>query len=131
MSHTDYDSVPYASFAYAQTHITHLFTLGRLFGLQPADFKRARVLELGCASGGNLIPVAAEFPEASFLGIDLSSKQIADGQKIIAEAGLTNIQLKTQSISDFDGADGPFDYIICHGVYSWVPADVPKVVLSP
>ena len=62
--------------------------LGVLFGMQPAPVDRCRVLELGCAGGGNLVPMAAVMPESSFVGMDLSSVQIADGQRMVEALGL-------------------------------------------
>ena len=55
---SDYDSVPYESVPFPDTHPRRLAVLGRIFGLEPADPERCRVLELGCADGGNLIPMA-------------------------------------------------------------------------
>jgi len=126
---TSYDDVPYASFPYAQTHIAHLHTIGRLFGLAAPDFRACRVLELGCAGGGNIIPMADEYPNSHFLGIDLSKVQIESGQKIIADLGLKNIELKQLSISDFDAGE-KYDFIICHGVFSWVPPEVRESILA-
>ena len=77
------------------------------------------MLELGCAAGGNLIPMADELSMGKFIGIDLSSRQITDGQKTIAEVGLKNVELLCQSIGDVNESWGQFDFIICHGVYSW------------
>ncbi|MEQ1669601.1 MAG: class I SAM-dependent methyltransferase [Hyphomicrobium sp.] len=124
-----YDDVPYASKPFAQSQPPRLAAMARLFGLTPPDIATARVLELGCAAGGNLIPLAAAFPDAEFLGCDLSSVQIAEGQARIARMGLTNIRLITQSIASITRGLGQFDYIICHGVYSWVPADVRDAIL--
>ena len=70
---TSYDEVPYESFPFPQTHPDHLATLGRLFAIQPPPLERCRVLELGCASGGNLIPMAVAMPQAEFFGVDLSA----------------------------------------------------------
>src|SRR5262245_62555163 len=90
---TSYDEVPYESFPFAQTHPDRLATVATLFGMQPAPADRCRVLELGCAAGGNLIPMAVALPQSSFLGIDLSGRQVADGQKVVGALGLTNIEL--------------------------------------
>ncbi|MBW3539138.1 MAG: class I SAM-dependent methyltransferase [Planctomycetes bacterium] len=128
-SGTSYDTVPYESHPYDRTHPDNLATIGRLFGMQPPDPETARVLELGCASGGNLIPLAASMPEARFLGVDLSPRQIDVGRALVAELGLSNIELERRSIAEVAGADGPFDYVICHGVYSWVPPDVQDAIL--
>lgn len=135
---TSYDEVPYASNPFAQTHPSRLYTIGTLFGLKPAPPQRCRVLELACAGGGNLIPMAEYLPDSEFVGIDLSAKQITDGQQMVRQLGLTNVTLKQANILEVDAAYGTFDYIIAHGVYSWVPAtvrdkilDICRTLLSP
>jgi methyltransferase-like protein/SAM-dependent methyltransferase len=130
MTDNSYESLPYTSVPYHQTHIALLHTMGRLFNLTPADFRHARVLELGCAAGGNIIPMADQYPASSFLGIDLSPRQIREGQALIAEIGLSNIELRAESILDFPESAGLFDYIICHGTFSWVPDDVRHKILD-
>jgi methyltransferase-like protein len=132
-----YDSVPYVSFAYAYTHPDSLCSLGRLFGLSPAFPRRCRVLELGCASGGNLIPMAEQLPEAEFVGIDRSRVQIDRGRALIAdiqglgEVSLGNIRLEQGDILRVDPQTiGSFDYVICHGVFSWVPREVQDRILA-
>lgn len=124
-----YNDFPYDSLAVKQTHPWHLYQLAKACGLNPAPLAKANVLELACASGGNLIPMAYHLRSTEFTGIDLAQRQIATGQKVIAELGLTNIHLKHQSISDFH-AGNTFDYIICHGLFSWVPQDVSEAVLA-
>jgi methyltransferase-like protein/SAM-dependent methyltransferase len=130
MTDNSYESLPYTSVPYHQTHIAHLHTVGRLFNLIPADVRHARVLELGCAAGGNIMPMADQYPESTFLGIDLSPTQIREGQALIAELGLPNMVLRAESILDFPESAGQFDYIICHGTFSWVPADVRDKILD-
>ncbi len=124
-----YDEVPYDSHPFPQTAMEHLEALAHLFGLEAPDPARARVLELGCAAGGNLIPFAARHPEASAVGVDLSPVQIGQGMAAIAQAGLSNIVLKAFDIADIDASFGEFDYIVCHGVYSWVPGPVQDAIL--
>lgn len=119
-----YEEVPYPDLCYAQTHPTRLFLLSTLLGMTPAPVERCRVLEVGCASGGNLLPVAATYPESTFVGLDFSPRQIASGQAAVDALGLENVSLRAQDIRDFDPSAGPFDYIIAHGFYSWVPQDV-------
>lgn len=132
-----YDSVPYVSFAYAYTHPDSLCSLGRLFGLSPASPRRCRVLELGCASGGNLIPMAEQLPECEFVGIDRSRVQIDRGRALIAdinqlgELRLGNVRLEQGDILRVDPQTiGSFDYVICHGVFSWVPREVQDRILA-
>jgi methyltransferase-like protein len=128
IAHT-YNVLPYASRPFPQSHPARSAATARLFGLTPPDVKTARVLELGAASGGNLIPLAMQFPDATFVGIDLSEVQVAAGAARIETLKLENISLWRQSILDLSPDDGKFDYIICHGVYSWVPLAVRDAIL--
>lgn len=125
-----YDEFPYLSLAFPQSHPDRLASIGRLLGLSPAPVGECRVLEIGCASGGNLIPMAAALPRSRFTGIDFSAVQVRQGTADIAALGLTNIDLSQADLRDFSGEAGAFDYIIAHGVYSWVPPDVQERLLD-
>src|SRR5436190_4390838 len=127
---SSYEEIPYSSNPFAYTHPDCLSTVGMLYGMNPPTVENCRVLELGCAAGGNLIPMALSLPESKLFGIDLSPRQIAMGQEIVDALGLANIELKAKSIMDVKDNDGPYDYIICHGVYSWVPAEVQDKILT-
>src|SRR5947209_472432 len=127
---TSYDVVPYESRCFVETHPDNLATIATLFGLNPPAIDRCRVLELGCSHGSNLIPMASALPGGTFLGVDLSARQIEEGQKKAAELGLKNIELKVLNILDIDERLGPFDYLVCHGVYCWVPPAVQDKILS-
>ncbi len=121
---TLYDDVFYPSRVYEHAHPNRLGTLAALYGMNPAPVERCRVLELGCGIGGNLLPMAFQYPESEFIGIDLSAATIALGQSNVAALGLTNIKLQHGDIMDVDAGFGQFDYIMAHGVYSWVPPAV-------
>jgi tRNA G46 methylase TrmB len=102
-----YDVVPYPSYPFPQTHPDRLATIATLFGMKPAPVEHCRVLELGCASGGNLIPMAATLPESTFVGIDRSRKQVAQGQVTIDALDLRNIEQRQLDL-DADLAAGRF-----------------------
>lgn len=129
-THTPYDAVLFPGLAYDYTHPDRLATVASLHGLEPAPAPRCRVLELGCGTGSNVIPMAFQYPESEFLGIDLSETSIARGVREITGLGLKNIALRCANIMDVDASYGRFDYIIAHGVYSWVPAPVREKMLS-
>ncbi len=116
-----YDLLPYESKSIPQSHPARLAAIAKIFGLTVKPVHIARVLELGCASGGNLIPMALNYPEAKFVGVDVSPKQIEAGLAQIEKMGLKNLELHCKSFSDLGVEAGQFDYIICHGVFSWVP----------
>jgi len=117
---SDYDLLPYPSMPITHTQPAHLAALATLFGIAVPTVDRARVLELGCASGGNIIPLAARFPNATFTGVDLSHRHIGDGRKRVAALDLENIRLLQADLTALDLAEEQFDYVICHGVFSWV-----------
>jgi SAM-dependent methyltransferase len=127
---SSYEELPYPNRAYAETHPDHLATLGRLFGLTPPPVEQCRALELGCAAGGNLIPMALTLPGSHFVGVDLSGRQIAEGRATVAALGLSNVVLKASSLADISSSIGRFDYIIAHGVYSWVEEALREKILA-
>ncbi len=124
-----YEAVPYDSRPISAAEIGAIETTALLHGVTAPPADRARVLELGCASGGNLIPMAYRYPGARFVGIDLTPGQVALGRKEVALLGLENVTLDAMSIADITDDFGTFDYIICHGVYSWVPPEVQDAIL--
>ena len=127
---TSYDQVPYRSYPFPQSHPERLAAIATVLGMDPPAIQTCRVLELGGSAGGNIIPLAEQLPRATFLGIDASTRQIADGQHVIQQVGLKNVELRHMDIMDVTPELGQFDYIICHGVYSWVPQPVQQKILQ-
>src|SRR6478752_7458358 len=119
---SSYDELPYPTRPRYSTHPDCLALLATLAGMQPTPIDRCRMLELGCGPGGNLLPLADAFPHSQFVGVDLSARQIEMGQEIVRALAMPNLQLEAKSILDIDASLGEFDYIVAHGVYSWVPA---------
>ena len=127
---SSYDNFLYISKAFSNTNINSLLAKGKIYGLNPAPLKGARVLELGSSCGGNIIPQALYYPEATFTGIDLSPVQVQHGNDLIQSIGLTNVTLLEKNIIDIDDDFGTFDYILVHGIWSWVPDVVKDKILS-
>ena len=119
-----YDEVAYPSLPIAHTHPDRLATVGMHFGMRPAAVERCRVLELGCSSGANLLAMAVGLPESEFVGVDLASKPIARGKAMVEALGLKNLNLRQADLLEMAPDYGKFDYIIAHGLYTWVPAPV-------
>jgi SAM-dependent methyltransferase/methyltransferase-like protein len=114
-----YDEVSFPSYPHALSHPQRLATIARLRGLVSPPIEQCRVLELGCGAGGNLIPVAETMPASKFLGVDLSQQQIEIASQQVSAIAIPNIDFLAVDFIDLDESIGEFDYIICHGVYSW------------
>ena len=127
---SSYDEVPYSSYPFSQSHPDRLATIAALFGMAAAPVDRCRVLELGCSSGGNLIPIAVQFPESQFVGVDFSRVELDQASSLVSALNLKNVELLHRNILELNADLRPFDYIIAHGVYSWVPDVVQDRILS-
>lgn len=127
---TTYDAIPYPSNPFRQTRPERLAAVAKLFGLDAPPPENCRVLELGCSMGGNLIVMAQDHPRSQFVGIDASSREIAEGWKTVDLLGLKNLRLAHLDILDVGHDFGEFDYIISHGVFSWVPTRVQNKMLE-
>ncbi len=125
-----YDELPYDSLPLPETQPDFLAAVARLHGYDAPDPTRARILELGCAQGGNLIPLAWRWPESECMGVELSRVQAERGTQFIQQLGLTNVRIQHGDLAALPGDLGTFDYIIAHGVFSWVPPSVRQALLD-
>ena len=119
MSEADaYTRIPYPGLAFPQTHPDRLALLATLHGLDPAPPAGARVLEVGCADGMNLVAMAGHSPGLAAVGFDIVEPVL--GRAAAAELALANVRLEQADL--LDARDwGEFDYVVAHGVYAWVP----------
>ena len=124
------DRIHYPGTAWEHSHPDRIAANARLFGLSPAPVERCRVLELGCGAGRNLVPMARGLPGARFLGIELAARPVELGRGLAAALGLSNVELRQRDIVDLPADLGEFDYIIAHGVYSWVAAPVREALMT-
>jgi len=125
-----YDTVPYRHGAIPVSHPARLAAIARLHGVPTAAPDCCRVLELGCAEGMNLLPLAERFPRSVFLGVDFSGTQIDTATTAGAACQLENARFVFADLTDFEPEQGGFDYVIAHGVYSWVPDEVKDRLLA-
>lgn len=126
---TIYSELGYKSMPFPYTTPATLEAYAALVGVSAPNPKTARVLELGATYGGNIISQALFNSDATFVGIELSQEQVEKGNEVIANAGLTNVSLIQSDIASIGSEIGTFDYIIAHGVYSWVDDSVKDALL--
>ena len=126
-----YDLMPYSSYPYPNSHPNNLAVIATIFGLSPAALDHCRVLEIGCASGENLLPIASTFPKAQCVGLDYSHVQISKAQQAQKDLGLSNIEFLCEDLCEVDPTKlGRFDYVIAHGIYSWLPPQAQAALLK-
>ena len=97
--------------------------VARAVGLDAPEPAAARILEIGCAEGHHILSLANRWPGAVCVGLDVSAKAIQRALSRAKRAGLTNARICEARLSEFE-PDAPFDYIIAHGFFSWVPDEV-------
>jgi SAM-dependent methyltransferase len=100
-----------------------------LFGLRPAPPPRCRLLELGCGDGGNIVPMAYALPGAAFTGVDLSATAIEHAAALRDALGLENLAFEQADLAALRGL-GTFDYVVAHGVYSWIAPPARDALLA-
>ena len=128
---TTYDETRYSNHPYVQTHPDRLAVIATLHGLHPPAPSRARVLEIGCGAGANLLALAYASPEVRAVGIDLARTAIEEAKVAAEEVGITNAEFQHADVMDItDGRLGEFDYVISHGVYAWIPAAARDALLA-
>jgi S-adenosylmethionine-diacylgycerolhomoserine-N-methlytransferase len=86
----------------------------------------ARVLEIGCGTGRNLIMTARKYPGALCFGIDLSTEMLDSATRAIARAGLASrVRVAHADATQFDPESlfdvGQFDRIFISYSLSMIP----------
>jgi len=106
-------------------HPDRVGLFGLLHGLSTVEVSRARVLEIGCRDGRNLLPLAATWPGASFVGLEARSEDAQLAAERAQAAGLSNLSIMAGQLASFAAPEGPdlgaFDYVIAHGVLARLP----------
>ncbi len=125
-----YDAVPYRHGAVSDSHPARIGAIARMLGISAAPPDRCRVLELGCGEGMNLLPLAERFRNSDFVGVDFSAKQIAVAERARTACGIGNVRFVCADLRAWVPEGGAFDYIVAHGVYSWVPVEVRERLLA-
>ena len=92
-------------------------------GLNAPDPSASRILEIGCGEGYHLLSLANRWSGTACVGLDYSAKAIHRAKSRAQRAGLENVRFCQARLSEFT-ADEPFDFIIAHGFFSWVPDEV-------
>jgi len=117
--------VVYTTNFYREITPVWLSLTGLLLGHRAADLTGPfTYADLGCGNGFTTLTVAATCPQAQVWGFDFNPAHIEFATSLAERAGLTNVRFAETSFADLavlpDAALPDFDFMVSHGVLSWV-----------
>jgi SAM-dependent methyltransferase len=117
--------VVYTSNFHRETTPAWLVAAALLLGHRPPDLTRPfRYADLGCGHGLTATIVAATCPHAEVWGFDFNPAHVESARELALRAGLTNLRFQEASFAELAAMDEAalpeFDFIVAHGVMSWV-----------
>ena len=125
-----YDAVTYPSMVFPHIRPDQIGAISILHGVTPDKIEDCRVLELGCGDGANLLSIAYTMPDSFCVGVDLSAARIDEANEYAKTINVRNVEFHHLDMMEYVPEKlGKFDFIIAHGVYSWVPQPVREKLL--
>ncbi|MGB6221648.1 methyltransferase domain-containing protein [Haloferula sp.] len=126
-----YSEHRYPALSHPEAHPAVLCASSRCAGVvSPALPENCRLLEIGCASAHHLLPLAARYPDSHFTGIDFSDTAIRSARRIADQTGLKNLTLEHADLREWTAGDEKYDYIVAHGMLSWIPDPAKEALLT-
>ncbi len=99
-----------------------------LLGHRPPDLAQPfKYADLGCGNGLTTLIIAATCPHADVWGFDFNPAHVEFANGLAARARLTNVRFVECSFADLEGMPNgtlpDFDFMVSHGVVSWISPD--------
>jgi cyclopropane fatty-acyl-phospholipid synthase-like methyltransferase len=131
MTVNPYDELPYRCLPIEWTAPERLALSSLLHGGPRPSLDAYRVLELGCGNGANLLPLAYYRRHATFLGVDGAHSQIEIADARRSALDISNVEfVHSDFLTAGSRISGEFDYIVAHGIFSWVTREVRDALLK-
>ncbi len=100
-------------------------------GFEPPPRDTFDYCELGCAYGDTTVALAASFPRARFVGIDLNAEHARAATTTARDGNVGNVRFLERDFETIDRGELPaFDYITAHGVLSWIGPSKRKALIE-
>src|SRR5262245_7390380 len=126
----NYEAVPYSGTVVPDTSPQHLALCAAWHQHGSPPGHPFHLVELGCGDGTNLLALGFYNPESTFTGIDSSATALHIARETARCLKLNNVQFVLQDVYDVEPPQSQFDYVIAHGLYSWVSEDVRDAILN-
>jgi SAM-dependent methyltransferase len=120
--------IAYTANAHQETTPSWLAACSLLLGYRPPDLTGPfHFADLGCGNGFNTLVVAAVNPKAEVWGFDFNPTHIENARMLAAQARLNNARFEEVSFealaNGVDAMSASFDFVVAHGVLSWISAE--------
>ncbi len=123
--------VPYERSFMDELSPTRMRMVAALNGFPSPPPEEFDYCELGAAHGDTTATLAAAYPRARFVGVDLNPDHVAVARDLASEGGLDNIRFVERDFEELGSEQLPdFDYVVAHGVLSWIGPEKRKAVLA-
>ncbi|MGY6528645.1 MAG: class I SAM-dependent methyltransferase [Cyanobacterium sp.] len=87
--------------------------------------------ELACGRGYTTNLLASCYPQAQFYANDFNPNHILEARKLAKSAGSQNVHFFDDSFTEFLYQDLPqFDFIVLHGIYSWITPENRQAIVE-
>jgi SAM-dependent methyltransferase len=125
-----YAEQPYESRPIPWTAPEQLSLLSQLYGGPAPPVNGARYLEIGCGDAANVLALAHYRRDGRFVGIDISAAAVERGRAVAEEVGADNLELHAADLASASDLCPSADYVVAHGLLSWIGADKREVLLE-
>jgi len=113
------DKIPYTDTFFSELNPHAIRCTALMRGFQVPDVQAFTYCELGCGTGHSLLIYASANPDAIFTGIDFNEEHIAFARDRAQKLGIKNCIFQYADITTVTSLPS-FDYIVMHGLYTWV-----------
>ena len=121
---------------YARTFNDHLSPrmlrlVAALNGCASPSDEEFDYLELGSGTGDSIVTLAAAFPRGRFVGVDFNPEHVAFAEALARRGGVTNVRFLQRDFEALSAEALPdFDFVVLHGVLSWISPSKRRSLLA-
>lgn len=122
----------YTDHFFAELAPAHLNYVAILNGYRPRDIgKPFTYCELGCGNGQTSTVLAAANPNGRFFAIDINPTHVQTARRWADSGKIDNLNVLEASFQQIVSSNLPeMDFIVLHGVYSWINAEARHAVVQ-
>jgi trans-aconitate methyltransferase len=120
----------YPAMSHPPAHPSLMAATALLGGVRLAPSHEWHILEIGCASGHHILPIAQAYPQARITAIDLDANAITEARRLAHLAKISNIEFLCADLTTWQPTAQHYDLIIAHGVFSWVDDRAKSALLA-